>query len=43
MHGTQQRLKRISIHASAKEATVLKFFCLPALADFNPRLREGGD
>ena len=39
----QHRAMRISIHASAKEATYLSpvhHLCLPY---FNPRLREGGD
>ena len=33
---------RISIHASAKEATV-DGITLALKGDFNPRLREGGD
>ena len=33
----------ISIHASAKEATALSSTVITTLADFNPRLREGGD
>ena len=36
-------LKKISIHASAKEATSNETIAKEVLADFNPRLREGGD
>ena len=38
-HGSRQR---ISIHASAKEATVI-VHRWEEFTDFNPRLREGGD
>ena len=33
----------ISIHASAKEATMRRLFHNQDILDFNPRLREGGD
>ena len=33
----------ISIHASAKEATIISFSRLSLSKHFNPRLREGGD
>ena len=33
----------ISIHASAKEATILSISSFGCIDDFNPRLREGGD
>ena len=36
-------LDRISIHASAKEATAVAFTKTSIDSDFNPRLREGGD
>ena len=36
-------LRTISIHASAKEATICSSADKPAWANFNPRLREGGD
>ncbi len=36
-------LKRISIHASEKEATPSIVTLPPLETDFNPRLREGGD
>ena len=35
--------KKISIHASAKEATAIIFVFFGGVTDFNPRLREGGD
>ena len=35
--------ERISIHASAREATDVDLQDEAKLADFNPRLREGGD
>ena len=35
--------KKISIHASAKEATVGDARCSILRCNFNPRLREGGD
>ena len=34
---------RFSIHASAKEATLIPCVMLPVSSIFNPRLREGGD
>ena len=34
---------KISIHASAKEATSLHMLIHLSYLDFNPRLREGGD
>ena len=34
---------RISIHASAKEATLQIFWTHDGQENFNPRLREGGD
>ena len=34
---------KISIHASAKEATIDFLFVLHGYGYFNPRLREGGD
>ena len=33
----------ISIHASAREATAVRWCLSPMLPYFNPRLREGGD
>ena len=39
----QEWLTKISIHASAKEATGLSIAFLYQLMYFNPRLREGGD
>ena len=33
----------ISIHASAKEATIYGVFITISISYFNPRLREGGD
>ena len=33
----------ISIHASAREATVYSTLCVSRMSNFNPRLREGGD
>ena len=38
-----QRKKRISIHASAKEATQIRQALQLLRFHFNPRLREGGD
>ena len=34
---------KISIHASAKEATLCRILIAHAILNFNPRLREGGD
>ena len=34
---------KISIHASAKEATIIQHDMIAFFINFNPRLREGGD
>ena len=39
----KQYAQGISIHASAKEATIIKYCISIKLFYFNPRLREGGD
>ena len=39
----ESRTVTISIHASAKEATVTGTDGFGGSGDFNPRLREGGD
>ena len=39
----KRRNKRISIHASEKEATTQGGIPDSTIIDFNPRLREGGD
>ena len=45
--GTKRRqlvaICKISIHASAKEATFRNQVAVFGISDFNPRLREGGD
>ena len=41
--GVEHEVKKISIHASAKEATALNIERDKKVEDFNPRLREGGD
>ena len=39
----QERRYKISIHASAKEATCCQHLVHILFCHFNPRLREGGD